>query len=139
MPSTDMTHRHYPFLATLAALVLSCLAINSYAEGAVRVFSCNLERVCNEAGTCETEAGEVEFRLEPMQLDGNGAGSYRLSYEDKDVIMQAYSDTGPFTWRIGSDQHTLLVNSETGMLWHSLSLAASLQSRSHYLECTLAE
>lgn len=137
-PLTDNAHtRHLKAVVLLVIIFLP--DSQAFAEGAVRTFHCTLERVCDTAGVCVATEGDMEFRLEPQQLDDNGAGSYRLAYEDNNVAMQAYSDAGPFTWRIGSVQHSLLVNAENRLLWHSLSLEAPLQSRSHYLECTMAE
>jgi len=121
------------------ALIAWALSSTSLAEGAVRTFECNIERVCDAAGQCEAVEGEITFRLEPQQLDNNGAGSYQLSYEGSAVDMQAISDAGPFTWMVESVRHTLLVSAETRLLWHSLSLSAPLQSRSQFLECTLGQ
>jgi hypothetical protein len=124
----------------LSLISIACLlASAAFAEGAVRTFECTIEKVCDASGQCETAEGEITFRLQPQQLDNNGAGSYRLAYEDTTVDMQAISDAGPFTWMTDAVRHTLLVTAETRLLWHSLSLAAPLQSRSQFLECTLAQ
>ncbi len=109
------------------------------AEGAVRTFECTIGRVCDFSGQCEAADGEITFRLEPQQLDNNGAGSYRLYYEDTTVDMQAISDAGPFTWIVDTVRHTLLVAGETRLLWHSLSLSSPLRSRTQILECTLGQ
>lgn len=121
----------------LSGLLLLSLQVN--AEGAVRTFECTLERACDSGGQCEATEGDVEFRLEPQQLDNKGAGSYLISYEGRTVTMQASSDAGPFVWTMDNVQHTLLVNSETRLLWHSLSLDSPLQSRSRFMACTLGE
>jgi len=124
---------------TIFLSVVWSISSTTFAEGAIRTFDCTIERVCDAAGQCEAVEGEITFRLEPQQLDNNGAGSYQLSYEGSAVDMQAISDAGPFTWMVESVRHTLLVSAETRLLWHSLSLSAPLQSRSQFLECTLGQ
>ena len=122
---------------TFVAGLIACLPIIVAAEGAVRTFNCTLDRVCDAAGQCEPESGDVTFRMEPQQLDANGAGTYQLSYDDNSVAMQASSDAGPFIWSLDNQQHTLLINSATRMLWHRLTLEPPLPANTRYLQCTL--
>jgi hypothetical protein len=45
------------------------------AEGVVKTLECTIERLCYAAGSCSATSGSASFRLEPVELDANGAPS----------------------------------------------------------------
>lgn len=122
-------------------LATCCLifSVSTFAEGAVRTFDCSLQLQCDADGECTPETGKVTFQLEPQLLDAQGAGSYRLVYEDEDVAMQAVSDAGPFTWTLAGVRHTLLVNAADGLLWHQLEFSAAPKATTHRLNCNFSQ
>jgi hypothetical protein len=123
-------------ILVITICLLTCSQVS--AEGAVRTFQCSTEKRCDSAGSCVAAESEVEFRMEPVQLDAEGAGSYKLSYQGNVVAMEAGSDAGPFLWEVVDIRHTLLVNSGTTLLWHSLDLD-SLTSNTLFMQCTLQQ
>lgn len=119
---------------------LGCFALVSTlvrGEGAVRVIDCTMTRACDAAGNCRKTAGEVKFRMEPVQLDEDGAGRYRLRYGDAQAPMTALSDIGPFAWTVGAEHHTLLASSETDFLWHRLTVGAAPAATVTFLTCSI--
>jgi hypothetical protein len=56
-----------------------------------------------------------------------------------DVIMQAVSDAGPFTWVTDEKRHTLLVNADDELLWHQLEFFPALSATSTLLTCAFRQ
>jgi len=122
----------------LATLLLSANQ-QVLAEGAVRVLDCQITRLCNTTGQCETQDGKVQFRMAPQALDASGAGQYNLQVDGIESAMQAQSEIGPFYWNTGPERHTLLASSETRFVWHTLSLAAQPEGNTRFLACTFQQ
>ena len=121
-------------------LVVFCCALvpgMAAAEGAVKNLACTLERVCDAAGACEDASGELSFRMAPISLATDGAGSYKISYGDAEADMQAGSELGPFYWNVGAERHALLISSETRWLWHTLTVEPAPAATIHFLVCSL--
>jgi len=131
--------RRQKLATALAAIVVAFLYGSARGEGSVRTFQCLADKVCDAHGSCTPADNEVEFRMEPLQLDAGGAGDYRLSYGEDTVAMRADSDAGPFMWESDGSRHTLLVNSEARLLWHRLEFASPLSSRITFLQCALRQ
>jgi hypothetical protein len=138
-----MTQHRPPFpsrtslsLLALSAALASALA---HAEGAVRVLECRVTHDCDDAAVCQDADQSVEFRLEPITLAADGSGSYTLRYEGRTAAMQALSEAGPFHWQQETQRHTLLVSSETHLLWHSLDFDSAPMTRIRFLDCTLRQ
>jgi len=123
-------------LIFVCGTLFGCIA---NAEGALRIFDCSIVQQCDADDQCSPLQGTVRFELEPQQLDPGGAGSYRLIYEDMDVIMQAVSDAGPFTWVTDEKRHTLLVNADDELLWHQLEFFPALSATSTLLTCAFRQ
>jgi hypothetical protein len=109
------------------------------AEGAVKLLDCEITRICDAAGACTAGRDEVSFRMEPIELGAAGAGRYSLGYGGTQVEMQAMSDTGPFLWNRDSERHALLASSETGWLWHQLTLEPSPGSTIRFMSCSFQQ
>ena len=124
----------FPLLAGMA--LLSQLA---FAEGAVRELACVYERVCDASGTCADEAGEVTFRMQPVELADDGSGTFVIRYNDGEFAMQALSFAGPFHWSAPGEKDTLLANSETQFLWHKLVLGSRNAADSHFMRCRFTQ
>jgi hypothetical protein len=134
-------------LRLAAIFCLQCAALAVYAEGAVRIFDCNLTQVCDAAGSCQSTTDSITFRMAAVTLVSAGGGQYLLSHGDRrELPMQAMSEIGPFVWSdstAGADgtdtdqRNTLVISSETQLLWHTLSLAASPSSNIRYMNCNL--
>jgi hypothetical protein len=123
-----------PPLLILAILLLPAPAS---AEGARRFFDCEVQQLCDAAGQCDAAATPVLFTLEPLAVASNGAGSYRLTYDNDTVEMDALAEAGPFRWTLGAEHHTLLASSETRFLWHQLDLSGTPSARIAFLACTV--
>jgi hypothetical protein len=123
----------------IRGLVLAVLPVAALAEGAVKQLACEVVQICDGGGNCESAAGDVHFRMEPVSLDAVGGGEYTISYESTQVAMQASSDIGPFVWSVGTERHALLASSETEWLWHRLSLAAGPEATVRFLVCALQQ
>ncbi|WP_373356960.1 hypothetical protein [Pseudoroseicyclus sp. CXY001] len=106
-----------------AALLILCLGSAAQAEGARQVFDCTITQRCGASGACGSGRDPVVFTLDPEEVDADGAGSYRIGWDEAAAPMQAGSSLGPFTWAEGDRRHTLLFSSETNMLWHDLDLS----------------
>lgn len=119
--------------------ILSLAPSLLFAEGAVKLLDCEITRVCDASGVCEAASDETGFRMEPIELGAAGAGRYSLSYGGTQVEMQAMSDTGPFLWNRGSERHALLASSETGWLWHQLTLEPSPGSTIRFMSCSFQQ
>ena len=117
-------------------LLLPCLA---WAEGAVRVFDCNVTQACDAEGACETTSDQINFRMTPGNLREDGSGDYQVSYRDVEADMNASSDAGPFYWTTGNERNTLLASSETHFLWHKLTLAPTPTTNIYFLSCMLRQ
>ena len=117
----------------LVALMVA--PVPSLAEGAVRHLDCTVTRVCAESGSCNAGTGTVAFSMAPVKTAQDGSGSYEIRYGDKRAPMQALSGSGPFHWKLGDEQNTLLVNSESELLWHVLDLARSPRASIRFLSC----
>lgn len=109
------------------------------AEGAVRVLDCRITQECDAEANCGTLDQTIEFRMEPIALDEQGAGRYTIRYLDQNADMQALSDAGPFHWRQESERHTLIASSETRFLWHSLSFDTMPEASIRFLSCRLRQ
>jgi len=121
----------------LLLLTLLLLPATARAEGARRFFDCEVQQLCDAAGQCSVAANPVLFTLEPLAVGSDGAGSYRLSYDDNTVEMAALAEAGPFRWTLGAVHHTLLASSETRFLWHQLDLSGTPAARIAFLACTV--
>ena len=127
-------------LASLS--VLGCVALLSnavWAEGAVRLLDCRVVRVCDAAGNCQAATEAVAFRMEPAQVGPDGAGRYQLKYDETEVAMEALSDAGPFVWTVGDEHNTLLVSSQTQLLWHRLAVSPVPAATVRFLECAIRQ
>ena len=118
----------------LCALLFVNLA---FAEGAVRQLDCISNKVCDGNGNCQAESKDRLFRMEPVKLESDGSGQYRMYYQDTESDMYAVTEAGPFFWQQGSQRNTLLVNSETSFLWHKLQMDPVPQTSIYYLNCLL--
>jgi hypothetical protein len=124
-------------LAPALPLLLLLLPASLSAEGARRFFDCERQQLCDAAGNCEAADGQLSFALEPLAVGSDGAGSYRLVYEENEVEMNAFSEAGPFRWSIGTEHHTLLASSESWLLWHRLDLSGAPTADIAFLSCKL--
>lgn len=127
--------RDYRALPHLLLLTAGCLPALAHAEGAVRVLECRATQECDAAATCIAVDETVEFRMEPITLDANGAGRYILRYGDNEVEMQSLSDAGPFHWLQDTERDTLIASSETQFLWHNLSFDEMPEASIRFLTC----
>lgn len=107
------------------------------AEGAVRVLTCTITRVCDAAGRCGAGSGQVAFRMEPIETGADGSGSYTLSYENNETEMQALSLAGPYVWTAGTERNTLLASSETAFLWHRVKFEPTPEGTIRFLSCAM--
>jgi hypothetical protein len=105
------------------------------AEGAVRQFDCTIVRTCDSSGSCIPESGKVTFSMAPVSTAPDGSGRFEIKYGSVIAPMQALSDAGPFHWKVGDEQNTLLLNSELEMLWHQLNIGASAAARVRFMTC----
>ena len=110
-----------------------------HAEGAVRIFDCAIVKSCDGAGECKSASAKVNFRLEPVALKADGSGQYTLRYDGNDSPMQMLSATGPFVWTIREERNTLLLSSETEMVWHQLLLGSSAKASIRFLVCKVKQ
>jgi hypothetical protein len=120
-------------------LVASAFSLDARAEGAVKLLECDIVRVCDAGGICDAGSGDVQFRMEPVELAGGGAGSYRISYGEVQFSMQAMSDIGPFVLMADSERNTLIASSDTQWLWHELELGAAPRAAVRFLTCTFQQ
>ena len=117
---------------------LACLGASAvFAEGAVKTLECSAHSVCDAAGQCAEAAGDVTFRVEPVQVVDGGAGSYLIHYDGVRADMQADSEFGPYFWMHGSERHSLIVSSESQWLWHALQAEPAPVATIRFLECRL--
>ena len=138
MPAIRSAIHQSKALTALSALGLLALMPNAvWGEGAIRVIDCTITRLCDAAGSCQAAAGAVAFRMEPVQLDKDGAGRYQLRYGETQAQVNALSDIGPFVWTVGEERHTLLASSETNFLWHRLTLAPAPAATVRFLTCSI--
>ena len=120
-----------------AWLPLLCGGINlALAEGAVRVLECKSVQLCDTTGTCAAAAGEVVFRMTPVSVDADGAGSFTMQYDSSLADMQALSGVGPWYWVSRQQRHTLLASSDTRFVWHTLSLTPEPEAQTRFLNCS---
>ncbi|NDV00775.1 hypothetical protein [Pseudoroseicyclus tamaricis] len=105
----------------LFALLL--LAAPAHAEGARQVFDCTITQRCGDTGACAPGSDDVTFTLLPEETEADGGGMYRIEWAGEIAEMWADSSFGPFLWADGDDRHTLLISSETSLLWHILDTA----------------
>ncbi|MDR0781111.1 MAG: hypothetical protein LBF16_10530 [Pseudomonadales bacterium] len=129
-------------MSTLASWLLfstALLPLIVHAEGAVRLFDCHVTKTCDGAGQCRADDQHIEFRMEPLVLADDGAGRYTLHYDGHTASMQALAEAGPFYWQQENTHHTLLVNAENRLLWHSLSVDAAPQARIRFLDCIIRQ
>jgi len=106
-------------LPVLALCLLTPVA--AMTEGAVKLLECSISRICDGQGQCEAGSGQAAFRMEPLQVEAGGVGSYTISYGDTEVAMNALSEVGPFIWTVGTERNALIVSSRTDWLWHQLA------------------
>jgi hypothetical protein len=90
-------------------------------EGAVKLLECSIASVCDGQGQCSPGSGQAAFRMEPLQVEAGGAGTYTIIYGDTKAEMNAMSEVGPFIWTVEAERHTLVVSSRTDWLWHQLA------------------
>ena len=122
----------------LSGLILVAPA-SAWAEGALRLLECRLQQACDSSATCEPADGEVEFSMEPLELDANGSGSYNINYDDNEAEMQARSFAGPFLWTVNGEMHSLLANSETSFLWHRLAFEPTPEATITFMACEFTQ
>lgn len=110
-------------IKALLLLLFAAPATSAHAEGAGMVFTCQELTSCGPDGACTaTPAAAVTFTLAPLTVGPEGEGIYKISYGNAEAEAQAMTGIGPFMWRFGTREHTLLFSSETNMLWHALDL-----------------
>jgi hypothetical protein len=131
-----MSSHALPSLLLLSAAMLPALV---HAEGAVRIFECNITQECDGDGACKGADQKVEFRMEPIERATDGSGTYTIHYDDQSADMQALSEAGPFYWQQDSERNTLLASSDTRFLWHRLFLAAAPVAQVRFLECAVRQ
>ena len=124
----------FSFTASLIALSSAALA-----EGAVRVLDCSVVQRCDASGKCEAASDKRTFRMEPVNLQDDGSGSYVMVFNDKKTDMQALSFAGPFYWSTTEERNTLLVSSETEFLWHQLTLTPTPSAHINYMRCKFTQ
>ena len=105
-----------------AWLILAIIPAPALSEGAVQTFDCVTTAVCDEDGACapsDDALGQpVTIRLEPVAIGPFGEGDYRISYSDMSAPMKNVTGLGPLLWSEGgSDSQTILITSETTLLW----------------------
>jgi hypothetical protein len=118
---------------------VASLPVAGWSEGAVRSLDCTVASVCDAAGRCEADSGEVLFRMEPVDTASDGSGRYLLRYGDTEAEMDALSDAGPFVWTVGSERDALLASSDTEFLWHRLTLDPAPAATIRFLSCTFGQ
>lgn len=125
------------FRTALLALVPGCVLLPGvvFSEGAVRELECSIHSVCDAAGQCAGGSGAMNFRIEPIQIDADGAGRYALSYGDAQADAEAQSELGPFYWTLGGQRHALIISSETQWLWHTLETEPAPGAAIRFLQC----
>jgi hypothetical protein len=126
----------------LRSLLLSSAAllpVCAKAEGALRIFACEVVQDCDAEGVCEAARRKIEFRMAPVERAADGAGRYTIHYDDQSADLRALSEAGPFYWQQGAEHNTLLASSDTRFLWHSLSLAAAPVARVRFLACAVRQ
>ena len=131
-----MKYRHVLFLPLIVLTLLPCTA---WSEGAVRIIDCSITNNCDSGGACKTVTEKVIFRMEPMQIESDGSGYYKLSYRDIQAKMEALSILGPFYWIADKERDTLLISSENQFLWHRLRIDPVPDATIHYLTCTFRQ
>jgi hypothetical protein len=122
--------------------VAVCLSLmlpfaHAWAEGGVRRFDCTVVRTCDSAGTCNAGSETMTFSLAPASLSADGSGQYEIRYASVRASMQAVSDVGPFYWRSGEEQNTLLMSSDSQLLWHQLHLSPTPAAKIRFLSCRI--
>ena len=105
------------------------------AEGAVRQFDCAIVRSCNNSGACTPHSGKMTFSMAPVSTAQDGSGRFEIKYGSVRAPMQSLSDVGPFHWKVGEEQNTLLLNSEREMLWHQLNIGTSATATVLFMTC----
>ena len=123
-------------LLSALSLIFPCLAL---AEGAARRLDCETLRICDSTGNCKEQTETVNFRLEPMSLDDDGAGTYRLTYGDVQTTMKALTAAGPFYWSGDTERNTLMASSETAFVWHRLRLGNVVDADVRFLRCKFSQ
>jgi hypothetical protein len=106
-----------------------------WAEGAVRQFDCTIVRSCDGSGSCAALNGTVSFSMAPVSTAPDGSGRFEIKYGPVRTAMHALSDTGPFHWKIGDEQNTLLLNSEREVLWHQLNIGTPARATVRFMTC----
>jgi hypothetical protein len=104
-------------------------------EGAVRHFDCTIVRSCDGSGSCAAQSGKVSFSMAPVSTAPDGSGRYEIKYGSVRAPMHALSDSGPFHWKLGDEQNTLLLNSEREMLWHQLNIGTPAKATVRFMTC----
>jgi len=117
-------------------MALAALPLMAKAEGAMREFDCVAARYCTETGDCVPSDRAILFRLEPQNIDQDGAGTYLISYGDVTTEAHQTGAIGPILWAEGAnDKQSLMPLSEGRLLWHRLDLAKAPESRVIFLNC----
>lgn len=109
------------------------------AEGAVRELLCSYNRLCDAAGTCQDESGQIIFMMEPVTVADDGAGSFIIHYGGREADMRSAGYAGPYTWTTPLATSTLLANSEEQFLWHQLVLDPEPSARIHFMNCRFTQ
>lgn len=132
----SLRRQHWWWLAVAALAMIPALAKS---EGDVRVLDCAFLYSCNADGLCRRASGQVSFRMQPISLNQEGAGSYTISYGKTRARMRAISRTTPYIWTVGNERDTLLANSGGDFLWHQLKLVPAPHVTIHFMKCSFAE
>jgi hypothetical protein len=131
-----MTHStdKLPALAHIAVVASGLLAsATALTEGAVKLLDCTVVQICDAQGQCEAGSGPASFRMEPIQIEAGGVGTYTISYNDIEAEMNAMSEVGPFYWMAGAERNVLIVSSRTDWLWHQLTSDSTPEATVRFL------
>lgn len=136
MPKRSNVTTASKLLLSVLGLLLPCLTL---AEGNIRLLNCETLRLCDSAGNCQPQTDAFKFRLEPVSLDEDGAGTYQLTYGDVKTTMQALTQAGPFYWSSDTERNTLMASSETAFVWHRLRLGAVVDADVRFMRCEFSQ
>lgn len=123
------------YLACSAAAALA-LPGPAHSEGRRTELTCHAVTQCDGNGACSPANAEMTFLMQPLNVDGDGAGSFDISYDGGTYAMSASSALGPFVWSEGVDDTQLIMPTGADtIIWSSHNDNRAPASVVRFMEC----
>jgi len=117
-------------------ILAALLPLTALAEGDTRIVTCQVSKICDALGNCQTSDTKTTLALSPISRGPSGEGPHWIEYNGQKYKAENVTGRGPIVWSTeDQDVQTLLFAGENEMIWHRLTLTPRAHSTLEFLTC----